>query len=240
MKKLSFVLLLILISNHLQAQSLWTSAEMDFNIVKNLSGNIGGEYRTTDEFSSTDRWALFAGVDYRPLKWLKLSADYKFIDKYVAERTTKKGNIISDYWQPRHRFSISATGKYTLNRLTFSLRERYQYTHHTEQSVAKWDGDDGSAKADELIEAKDKHVLRSCLKVEYNIRKSPFTPFASCELYNSLTDGFSHEKARYTLGTDYKINKHHSLSVFGRYISQSDDDEASGYVIGVGYKFNLH
>lgn len=104
--------------------------------------------------------------------------------------------------------------------------------------MPKRDGDDGSMKADELIEASHKHVLRSRLKAEYNIRKSGFIPFASCELYNSLS-GFAYEKTRWTVGTDYKFNKRHSVSVFYRYIDQSDDDDTNGHVIGVGYSFRL-
>lgn len=241
MKHLHCLLLLaaIALGNNVGAQSLWTSAETDFGIVKRLSGNAGLEWRSTYELGSTDRWTAFAGLDYKPAKWLKLSASYKLIDKYVESRTTKKGNLVDSYWQPRHRLCISATGKWSWNRFTFSLRERYQFTHHTQQTVAKWDGDDGSAKADEVVEGKDKHVLRSSLKAEYNIRKSRFTPFVSCEAYNSLTSGLAHENTRYTLGTDYNFNKRHAVSLFGRYIDSSDDDEDSGWVIGVGYTFSL-
>lgn len=37
----------------------------------------------------------------------------------------------------------------------------------------------------------------------------------------------------------YKFNKKHSVSLFYRYIDKADDDEASGNVIGIGYKFKL-
>lgn len=222
----------------MQAQSLWTSAEMKFGLTKGLSGFAEGEFRTSDGMVGTERWTASAGLDYKPLKWLKMSAGYKYIHRHMESRITRKGNVVAGYWQPRHRTSFSLTGSCSWNRFTFSLRERYQYTYSTEQSVAKWDGDDGSAKTDELIEASHKHVLRSRLKVEYNIRKSGFTPFASCEIYNSMS-GFSYEKMRWTLGADYKFNKHHSLSAFYRYIHQSDDDDPNGHVIGIGYSFKL-
>lgn len=238
MKKYLFACILCLTVTGTGAQSLWTSAEMKFGIVGNLSGNVEGEYRTNDGMSATERWTASAGLDYKLCKWLKLSADYKLIYRHIDSRTTKKGNIVSDYWSVRHRAGLSLTGSYRLNRLTLSLRERYQYTYRGEQSVAKWDGDDGTAKSDEIIESKSKHVLRSRLKVEYNIRKSHFTPFASCEFYNSLSD-FTHDKVRYTIGTDYKINKKHSLNAFYRYVDTSDDDESDGHVIGIGYKFKL-
>lgn len=237
--KFALLLLSVWLGGSTQAQSLWTTAEMDFKMAKNVTGNVGGEYRTTDGLGGTERWAVFAGVDYKPLKWLKLSAEYKFLDCWNDSRTTKKDNVVDSYWQPRHRLSLSATGRYRTGRFTISLRERYQYTHSTEQTVPKWDGDDGSAKSDEVIEAEDKHVLRSCLKAEYNVKGCALTPFASVEAYNSLTDGFSHEKMRYTIGADYDINKHHAVTLFGRYIDKADGDEGDGFVIGVGYKFSL-
>lgn len=237
-KNLILLPLLYMSVSAMQAQSLWTSAEMKFGIVSNLSANVGGEYRTQDGLSGTERWSLSAGLDYKLCSFLKLSADYKYIYRHKDSRVTNKGNIVSDYWQPHHRVGVSLTGSYRWNRFTFSLRERYQYTYRTEQSVAKYDGDDGSAKSDEIVETKSKHVLRSRLKAEYSIRKSGFTPFASCELYNSLSD-FTHEKARYTIGTEYKINKKHSVNAFYRYIDTSDDDDTSKNVIGVGYQFEL-
>ena len=222
-----------------QAQELWTSAEMNVRIVKDLSANFEGEYRSNDGISGIERFTASAGLEYKLLRWLKISADYKYIHRHVESRVTNKGNIVSDYWQPRHRVGIAFTGSYHWNRFTFSIRERYQYTHHKALAVAKWDGDDGSAKSDELIEEKNKHFLRSRLKMEYNIRKSKFTPFASCELYNSLTSGFAYEKVRLIVGSEYKINKKHSLSAFYRYVDSNDDKENSIHVIGIGYKFKM-
>lgn len=237
--KLIMAITLCLIATATQAQSLWTSAGMDFKVAKNLNGYVEGEYRTGDKLSGTDRWTLGLGLDYKLCPYIKIGASYKFIDRYKDSRTTKKGNIIDSYWQPRHRLSFDVTGNYKFGRLRLSLRERYQYTHQTEQTVAKYDGDDGSQKDDELIEAKDKHTLRSRLKAEYNIRKSALTPFASIEIYNSLNNGFASEKLRYTLGTDISLSKRHTLSVFYRYVDSRDDDDDDMSVIGIGYKFSL-
>lgn len=237
--KLLAVAALCFMTTTMQAQSLWTSAGMDFGIAKNLDGYVEGEYRTEDGMSGTERWTAGLGLDYKLCKYLKIGASYKFIDRHVDSRATKKGNIVDSYWQPRHRFSLDATGSYKFGRLKMSLRERYQYTHHTEKTVAKYDGDDGSRKDDEVIEAKDKQVLRSRLKAEYDIRKSIFTPFASVELYNSLDDGFSTVKTRYTIGTDISIAKKHKLSVFYRYVDTNDDDDVNKNVIGIGYIYSL-
>lgn len=239
MKKIIISLMLAATCTASHAQALWTTATADFDIAPKLSGYVEGEYRTTDALESTDRWSIEGGLSYKFCPYFKLGASYTFINQHVDSRTTKKGNIVDSYWQPRHRFSVDATGSYKFGKLKLSLRERYQFTHHTEQTVAKYDGDDGSQKSDEVIEAKDKHVLRSRLKAEYNISKSIFTPFASAEIYNSLSDGFSTKKLRYTVGTDISIAKHHDLSLYYRYVDTRDDDESSLNVIGVGYKFSF-
>lgn len=221
------------------AQELWGSAAFKAKVTRGLSLTAEAEYRTTDGLSDTERWSLAAGVDYKPLKWLKLSAEYKFIDRHVESRITRKGNIIDPYWQERHRVGVSATGSLSVARFTFSLRERYQYTHHSPTKAVKRDGDDGSVKGAEAISAKEKQSLRSRLEVEYNIRRCPVTPFVSAELYNSLTSGMAYEKARYTVGADWKINRHNYLTLFYRYIQSSDNDDVAANVIGIGYKFSL-
>ena len=223
----------------LQAQSLWASAEMKAKVTKGLNAFIEGEYRTHDGLSSTERWTATVGLDYKALPFLKVTGGYTYIHQQTEQETTKKGNVIPAYWQPKHRAFFAVTGSCRWNRLTFSLRERYQYTYRTEQYVPKFDDDGVTPKDDELIESKSKHILRSRLEVEYNIKKSNFTPFASYELYNSLADGFAVDKSRYTVGTDYKFDKKHSVNLFYRYIDKADDDEASGHVIGIGYKFKL-
>lgn len=219
-----------------KAQSLWTSIELD----KNLSSKIGvyaeGEYRTYDQFNGTDRWAGTVGMNYKALPFLKMSAGYTGIYQRVKTEITKKGNIVLSYWQPKHRAFFSLTGSYKIGRFELSLRERYQYTYRPNQYVTKYDSDGVTRKADEEVKTKNSHSLRSRLEVEYNIRKCKFTPYASCELYNSLTDGFATEKTRWTIGSSYKINKKNSVNLYYRYINESDDDEDGGHIIGIGYK----
>ena len=241
MKKSLVIILLALcaVTPVLKAQSLWTSAEVRVKAPKTLNGFVEAEFRTHDGISSAERWAGTVGLDYKLFSFLKATAGYTYIHQQTVTETTKKGNIIPSYWQPKHRASFALTGSVDWKRFSFSLRERYQYTYRTGQSVPKFDSDGITPKDDEIVEAKHKHVLRSRLEVEYNIAKSKFTPYVSCELYNSLSDSFAVEKTRWTIGSSYKINKKNSVSLYYRYIANGDEDEEGGHVIGVGYKFNL-
>lgn len=242
-KYLCTIILVAAAAAQLQAQSddfgVWTSAEVKKKITNRLDGTVEGELRTQDGLRTIERWTVSPTLSYRLLPYLKADIGYSYIHKQVEARTTKKGNYIPAYWSPRHRFTASLIGSYTWNRLEFSLRERYQYTYRESLSVAKYDGDDGSQKANEEIEATAKNVLRSRLQVAWKIRKSPLTPYASYELYNNITEGWTAEKNRWTIGTEWKINKAHLLDVFYRYQAKADDDEANGHIIGVGYKFKF-
>lgn len=221
----------------IKAQELWLSAEGRVNIVKNLRADIEVEHRSQDAFKATSRWSASAGLSYKCLSWLRVGASYKFIDDRDGDKTTKKGNYIPAYWQPGHRFQVSATGSLKIWKFECSLREAYQYTHFTSQYVSKLSSM-GNAKDDEYIEAETRNLLRSRIEVEYKHKKKALvTPYASVELYNDLSDGFSVRKTRYTAGVDFRIDKHNSIGAYYRFIDRRQSDNTN--VIGIGYQFKL-
>lgn len=174
----------------------------------------------------------------------------------------KHMNVDAPYWYTRHRVTASLTGSFKWGRFKFSLRERYQFTHRMRSYCdrTRWyydpfhkmfpedvpeyyldddpESDDYSYMTDEK-KAKSDHKLRSRLAVSYDIKKCPFEPFAEVEVYNELDNAFAYDKIRYTIGTEYKINKEHKLSLYYRYQDYADVDEVSGHVLGVGYAFEF-
>lgn len=218
---------------------VWTGVEIKKKLFPGFDASLEGEFRTRDGLKTVERWSGSAGISYKALRWLKASAGYSFIYYYHPMEMTKKGNYIPEYWQPKHRFHLSLTGKADWGRFTFSLRERWQYTYRPSQEVPKYDGDDGTPKADEYISGKGKNVLRSRLRAEYDIRKCAFTPYASCELSHSLNDKGSLEKVRWTLGTEWKLSKRHVLDFYYLYQNKADEDETNGHVVGAGYSFKF-
>lgn len=215
--------------------NIWGSVEVDKSITKKWGVSAELEYRTNDHVSTTDRWSIGIGTDYKILSWLKADVGYSYLHSRIATSTTKKGNIIPAYWQPRHRAYVSLTGSVKFNRVKILLRERWQFTHRTSQSVPKYDSDGVTPKDDEVIESKNKNVLRSRLQVEYDIPNCKLSPYASFELYNSDVI----EKERYTVGCEYGINKKNKVKLYYLYQNKADDDEPNGSVIGVGYTFKF-
>ena len=94
----------------------------------------------------------------------------------------------------------------------------------------------------EMTTFESKIFLRSRLELDYDIANSRWKPFVSVELYKPLNDKVDNkmDKIRYTVGTEYKINKHNALEAFYRYNNFIDDDENDGqHVIGLGYTYKF-
>ena len=164
----------------------------------------------------------------------------------------KHMNVDAAYWTARHRASASLTGSFQWGRAKISLRERYQFTYRMPSQcdrtryyyfyfppmIEEWDMENPEYMVDEK-KPKSDHKLRSRLQVSYDIKKCPFEPFAEIEVYNLLDENLAYDKVRYTIGTEYKIDKKNKLKVFYRYQDYADIDEVSGHVLGLGYSFEF-
>lgn len=258
---------------------LWTSfgAQKDFS--KKFSVEAGLDFRAENKLRSVERWDFSLGATYKPFKFLSLGVGYDFIHQRNLQETKEDWEVDEDdpstvisnglnvdhgYWRNKHRAVFDLTGKVSAGRFTFSLRERYQFTHYRSTTTLRdkyrdeipanmidaWTGEKhcmegrvfSKLKGPDVKEkeSKNKHYLRSRLQVEYNIKHSPLTLYASFELSNNLSEGFSLDKKRLSVGTEWKITKKHRLEV--GYVFQTgadDDDEGDLHAISLGYKFKF-
>jgi len=205
---------------------------------------LEGEMRTRDNVSTTSRWSVGVDANYKLLPWLKASAGYTFLydnNEKLTYHTDGTINKEAHFWAPRHRFQVSLTADYDIGNFNLSLRERWQYTYRPEKTISeRYDYDqedyDGEQKT---YSGKGKNVLRSRVQLEYKIPNCSLRPYISAEAYNA----WSLQKMRYTIGTDWKINKQHSIGVFYRYqtVNKDDDDYDTGnmHILGIGYKLKF-
>ncbi|MDR3194407.1 MAG: DUF2490 domain-containing protein [Tannerella sp.] len=204
------------------AQQDWGSSltlEQSKKLFRKFEITLGEEFRLRDDFSTPDRIAGDLSVSYKPVQYLKAGVAYN----PICFNHEKQG------WEMRHRYYAYASGSYTFERFTLSLRERFQSTYRV--------GVEETAKR-----ANPKQFLRSRLKLEYDVRKSGFEPYLSLEFYKPLNDPVDNRmnKIRYTAGTMYKINRRHALELFYRYTNFRDDDDTNGnHMIGLGYAFRF-
>lgn len=236
----------------------WTGASVTKKINRQWSIEAGAELRTQNNMKKIDRWSGSLGVDYKPFDFLKFGASYNFLYTYNMEEWKAKYddddgelngyNVTNALWIPKHRVSFDITGEVPVNRFTISLRERVQYTYNDSKETTKrkmrfYGTTDslyqkGSSYAD-TAKVKHKLVLRSRLQVEYNIRHCPFTPYVSVELYNDMKDGLSLQKTRWSVGGEYKFNKHNSLDIGYYYCNSNDDDEPKGHILSLSYAYKF-
>ena len=221
---------------------LVVEAGVSKKISKTVSAGLDAEFRTRNDFRTVDRFSIGADVSYKPLKWLKISAGYILLIDNEKEDISRNEDGSYNNWRPsyyglRHRLNVSLTGEYKPHkRVKISLRERYQYTHRGTHDTRRYDFDNEWWE-DVTVKARDRHMLRSRLQVEWDIPKCKFDPFASVEIFNDRY----FDKARFTLGGEISINKTHTFGAYYRYqlIGAQEDEEPNFHYFGLTYKFKF-
>lgn len=197
---------------------------------------------------------------------MKVSGGFEYMWNQKLEETNYKGtwegydwdnqlikideyNVNERYWRNRHRSSLGISAEYSPNkRWSFQLKETMQYSHYCrEDSINqlefRYDEDDDvdgdyKVKRDlKSVDPKDRLILRSKFTVEYNIKGIPLNPFASIDYGCGLN--YTANKWKYSVGTDYTINKKHKLTLYYRFQTEDDDDEPNGHMLGMGYKIKF-
>lgn len=189
---------------------------------------------------------------------------YNITDQYWRDRYRINSGLSASYTlNKRWSFSIKETVQHshycdaTANRTKYRVDENQSYFDDNGDIVwvttnygytTDYTGDDNLDENGNVIgkfvnqgdvfkKHKDKTILRSKFQIEYNIKGIPIDIFASVDYGCGLN--YSTNKWKYTAGYDYKINKTNKLTVFYRYNTEDDDDEANGHLVGLGYKIEF-
>lgn len=219
------------------------SAGASKKIKKGLNVDVEAEFRSRNDFRTADRVSVGAGISYKLLPWLKASGGYDLLIDNNHEKLTFQDNGVDynnwrpSYWGVRHRFNVTLTGSYKVNRVEFSLRERWQYTYRPSKIIDNFDFDEGEWE-DHEVKGKGKNVLRSRFQVEWNIPKSKFDPYASVEFHTSR----QLDKTRVIVGVSHTIKKTHDFKLYYRYQNvnnNGDDDEPNIHMVGLGYTYKF-
>ena len=237
---------LLMMSEGIMAQhsdfGVWTTVGAEKSLGEKWSVGAEGGFRTRDNSGTADRWSFGLEGSYKIVTGLKLSAGYTLLyDNNDGEITVHEDGSYNSrrpsYWGLRHRFNVSLTGSVKTGRFGISLRERWQYTYRPRKTTERYDYDNGLWE-DYNVRGKGHNVLRSRLKVEYDIPGCRIDPYASAEMYNS----FSLEKSRYIVGAEWKITRTHSVGLYYLYQNvnnDKDDDDTDEHVLGLSYRIKL-
>ena len=217
---------------------LWLNAGGSAKVTNRLNLNFGGEFRSRNNFKTVERFGVDVGASYKILDHLKASAGYVLLINNFKEREKpSKNKYMPSYYGLRHRFYVALQGDVDAGNFNFALRQRWQYTYRPESADRIYDADDDEWSP---RKGKAKHLLRTRLKIEYDITKCPVTPYLYGELfYNG--DGMS--KYRGFVGAEWKINKQHAIdfgALYQHYASGSRDDSVSDFIAAsISYKIKF-
>ncbi len=214
-------ILLLLVSFALVAQERETymgaifSLEFQKDIFRKTGISFEEELRLMDNQANFDRLASTVGIDYSIIsKKLKAGIYYCYIYMFNNDFM----------YENRHRYYLSLSYKEPVGRFDLSWRVRAQGTYRDENR--------GSYKIN------PKYVLRNKLQAEYSIFGSPWKPYLSCELTNSLNDPLGNEiyKIRFQGGTSWRLDRTTYLEFFLRADEYFFGEDPRVFSIGAGYK----
>lgn len=228
MKKIVSLLFILSISiGSISAQAvsdagLWTTLNVSKKLNDKFSLFITEEFRLKENFTMINLFYTDMGVEVKPAKFLKVALSYRAIQKYIYQDET---------YSHRHRFQLDITLKKKFDNLSFAWRQRFQREVRNINS-----SEDGMMP---------EWYTRSKLTIKYET-DGDFSPYFATELRYQFhnprmveNDGYWH-RARFIVGTDYKINDKNSLGFY--YLIQREWNVSSPqhqYILGLEYNINL-
>ena len=173
---------------------LWTSIDAKKKLPKKWDLGVTAQYRWKDNISVTDQIRGSAEISRKLGQYVQLGAGYELI----ANKKVKK-----DIFVYRNRFWLQSKVSYKYARFTADWRFRMQLT-----MLEKEDSGDASINND-----RRQKVLLNRFGLKYDIKKTPLEPYINVELFHQPFSDleYSYYQNRFSIGTEYKINKHHSL-----------------------------
>ena len=217
--------------------------------------------RLHNNLANFDKIISSVGFGYKPWKFLKLEAQYGFVNERTSKTDNDTGFKTID-WQIRHRLNFDVTGLVRLGAVKLSLRERVRVQFRGD-SVNKYEHPNPEI------------TLRSRLKGAVDLRNGRWEPYAFAEVYTTLNApaavvNYLNSPLKYSnyinrvrlgLGTEMKLSNsskldfyymvHFNRSYEARYKGISKDPTNDGdlkswklekkcaHVIGIDYKFKL-
>ena len=202
MKRLTNILLLLLLSGHVFAQSERTtdyggilSAECSTDVGKSFGLSVEEELRFDNGCTQLNRWLNSVGVDYTfPRNRLKVgvAADY-------IRRHSDKG-----YFENRWRIGAHLTYSETLYHFKFTYRSKLLSTFYDERT--------GEHRVNPKL------YWRNRLQVSYQQPNSRFKYALSAELFWLTNDPKNRivDNLRTVASVEYRLTRRHYLSLFAR------------------------
>jgi predicted porin len=196
---------------------LWTNFSLQKDFGKDFSLTLSEELRLNENMTELGTVFTEISADYKLFKGFKAGLAYRYILKRQVE----------DYYSKRHRIVIDLSYRYKFDRLSLSIRERFN-----QQYSDVYSSETGMVPV---------NFTRTRLRVDYEIKKS-VSVFTSGEWFFEMEsmDEFFYDNFRFVIGSEYAFNKRHAVEI--SYIINQEynvKNELTSYIVGLAYKFTL-
>lgn len=226
--------------------------------------SIGYNY-TPKYWYPRHRFSVEATGSIKLWKWLKISLRERYQLTYSKARTVEKfkyrENHLTHYdYTSSLKYDEDGFPVFALDEdgnLMFDENGNLMFVYDTEVSTEE-ETTTTNVPETKYYPASTDQVLRSRLKLEYDKKRCPFSPFISAEFHNSVSRG-DHmllQKIRTAAGLTYKFRKHNEISLayiltFNMYDIEENETEGAGitrevvrlhdrmHAINIGYKYSF-
>lgn len=219
--RLSIIAFLLLAGSQLFGQEQdfrsWWSIDLSKDLTKNLQAELELGQRFQNNSLGYERSLVTAGLEYELINDFEIGGGYRYIVYKDDGLFTTKYRIHGDV-----RYEVSVYS------FSFQLRERIQYGFQDFNTIENY----GSNNL----------TNRSRLSAEYDIFASPFTLFASYELFLGLntSSGVQIRDHRYKAGAEYKLSMRSDLEL--GYMFNAETNRSSplnAHVLLISYSYRL-
>lgn len=226
MKKLACIIFILASVYKTDAQStavindaaLWANIYIEKKISDKFSVHLNQQDRLNDNFSRFGNSYLDMGITIRPLKKIKILADYVFTKKQRVDYT----------YSTRHQFYVALMLRKDIRKLSITYRNMLQ-----NQYADPFTSENG--RNPQLYE-------RNKITFKYELNKY-ITPYYAQELYlplnNTVLKGF--DRLRTLVGAFYNVTKHQQLELYFMLQQQLQSKNALNhdYIYGIGYSIYI-
>ena len=197
--------------------ALWTSVNIEKKINQRIAIGLSNEFRFNENMSELGTIYNDLGVSYRFNKNLRVSLNYRFINK----------RLLDDSYSQRHRFYVDLTGKKKFSPVECIVRLRFQ-----QQYKDMYVSEDGLTPA---------FYFRPKLSLKY-VEFNKLEPFVSYEAFFPLWSGSPDipDEHRFSAGIDCNFDRRNSIEIFATYnLEFGKRLKQDDFIAGIGYSFSF-
>lgn len=192
----------------------WNNIVINYKVIPKTTLWLSNELRLDNNASGLKKYLVDIGVDR------KLTNNF---EATLAYRYSRFDDLSA--FKNEHLFYASTSYSLKIERFTLSLQTRFQH------SVEVF----GFSTI-----RKNEETWRNKFSTNYNIYKSPLSPYISYELFTAVNDpkGFYNDKYRIYVGCKYKMNRRNSFAIYYG-IQKALTKSENTYILGLKYSLNL-